>query len=138
MITMHKAHNKWQCSRDIDEVQSVFDIPWQDEASRRHEVVYNILRVKFEVFYQNKKFTHVKNEVKFVQIYCDSTFQLVVHVWSLARKKLPPIGCPCLVFSKKKISNCCRSLFDKCLSHVLFHKSNFNLILLIGLNFMTH
>jgi hypothetical protein len=26
MITMHKVHNKWQCSRDIDEVQSVFDI----------------------------------------------------------------------------------------------------------------
>jgi hypothetical protein len=87
MITMHKVHNKWQCFRDIDEVQSVFDIHWQDEASRRHEVAYNILRLKFEEFYQNKKFTYVKNEVIFVQIYCDSTLQLVVHAWCLARKK---------------------------------------------------
>jgi hypothetical protein len=87
MITMRKVHNKWQCSRDIDEVQSVFDIHLQDEALKRHEVAYNILRVKIEEFYQNKKFTHVKNEVIFVQIYRASTLQLVVHIWCLARKK---------------------------------------------------
>jgi hypothetical protein len=46
MNTMDKVHNKWQCSRDNDKVQSVFDIHWQDEASRRHEVAYNILRLK--------------------------------------------------------------------------------------------
>ncbi len=89
---------------------------------------------------------HVKNEVIFVQLYRDFTLQLVVHVWCLASKKLPPIGCPCLVFSKeknflqldvhvwcstrKKTSICCCSLFDGGLSHVLFHKFNFNLILL--------
>ncbi len=131
MITMHKVHNKWQCFRDIDEVQSVFDIHQQDEASRRHEVAYNILRLKFEQFYQNKKFTHVKNEVIFVEIYYDSTLQLVVHVWCLARKKtflrlVVHVWC----LARKKTSNCCRSLFDKGLSHVLFHKSNFNFILL--------
>jgi hypothetical protein len=61
-------------------VQNVFDIHWQDEASRRHEVAYNILRLKFEEFYQNNNFSHVKNEVIFVQIYSDSTLQLVVHM----------------------------------------------------------
>lgn len=86
MITMLKVHNKWQCSRDIDEVQSLFDICWQDVALRRHEVAYNILRVKFEKFYQNKKFT------------CEK--------WGYICPTLswfyPPIGCSCLVFSKQK------------------------------------
>lgn len=130
MIFMHKVHNKWQFSRDIDEVQSVFDIHWQDEALRRHEIAYNILKVKFEEFYQNKKFT------------CEKWGYICpTLLWFY-----PPIGCSCLVFSKqknffqldvhvwclarKKTSNCCHFLFDRGLSHVLFHKSNFNLILL--------